>query len=325
MLCLFWAGEKRQRIYVPEVFMYFNTESYLAKEQSDELSSFLGSLTFQINSYGKWISREILRANYMSSDFEIIYYCMGGSGTTIEGRDYECEPGSLLILEPFQLVTSVNDGYAEISYYYIHFDIEPLYLQKKFRDLILKNGPVLHRYEIGNMRDVFEDMFLEKMSHKIGYLSILHTGLLRVAVEIMRAQNIRTQVLRDQYAYTRKNCTESPTEDIRPDSGQIDTVRLAIDYIRETLDRPFRMEEAERALNVSGSYLYKAFIGVLGTAPGRFAMQIKMKEAKVYLRQREGSIEEIGEKLGFSSPNHFSNTFKKLVGMSPKQYRGMLG
>jgi len=34
----------------------------------------------------------------------------------------------------------------------------------------------------------------------------------------------------------------------------------------------------------------------------------------------ELSVMEIGEKLGFSSPAYFSDSFKKATGISPKNY-----
>ena len=39
------------------------------------------------------------------------------------------------------------------------------------------------------------------------------------------------------------------------------------------------------------------------------------------LRQNEQSIEQIAMEIGFNTPNYFSATFKKEIGLSPSQYR----
>jgi AraC-like DNA-binding protein len=39
------------------------------------------------------------------------------------------------------------------------------------------------------------------------------------------------------------------------------------------------------------------------------------------LRHTNHTIEWIAEELGFNTPNYFSGTFKKYVGLSPREYR----
>ena len=46
-----------------------------------------------------------------------------------------------------------------------------------------------------------------------------------------------------------------------------------------------------------------------------------MKEALVYLEKTDLSIEEISEKTGYNSADHFYRVFKEYQGISPQQYR----
>lgn len=46
-----------------------------------------------------------------------------------------------------------------------------------------------------------------------------------------------------------------------------------------------------------------------------------MKEACKMLRSSEMYIYEIAQKLGYSDQYYFSRIFKKVVGMSPKEYK----
>ena len=50
-------------------------------------------------------------------------------------------------------------------------------------------------------------------------------------------------------------------------------------------------------------------------------MQCRIRDACVLLVTTDLSMKEIADNLGFSSPSHFSETFRKLRGVSPMDYR----
>ncbi|MGI6107847.1 MAG: helix-turn-helix domain-containing protein, partial [Lachnospiraceae bacterium] len=47
----------------------------------------------------------------------------------------------------------------------------------------------------------------------------------------------------------------------------------------------------------------------------------RMSAAVILLQSTELSVADISEQIGFSSAEHFSNTFRKFSGMSPRQFR----
>ncbi|MNC52729.1 DNA-binding transcriptional regulator AraC [compost metagenome] len=49
-----------------------------------------------------------------------------------------------------------------------------------------------------------------------------------------------------------------------------------------------------------------------------------MEAAKELLRTTDLRALEIAEKVGYAEPNYFSFSFKKHVGMSPKEYRSSI-
>ena len=51
-----------------------------------------------------------------------------------------------------------------------------------------------------------------------------------------------------------------------------------------------------------------------------FILRKKIDIAKSLLLERNKTLAYISKYLGFSSPPHFSSTFKKYVGISPKEY-----
>ena len=51
-----------------------------------------------------------------------------------------------------------------------------------------------------------------------------------------------------------------------------------------------------------------------------YRLRIRMENAKEMLEEGVPSVSEISEKVGFSSAAHFSDSFKKFVGISPKKF-----
>lgn len=69
----------------------------------------------------------------------------------------------------------------------------------------------------------------------------------------------------------------------------------------------------------------KYFIGYMhreaGCTPYRYLLQVRMNKACRYLITTEWPVVQISEAVGFTSPYHFSATFKRFSGVSPTQYR----
>lgn len=283
--------------------MYIETQTQYSQFESDELTDLLGKMMFQINNFGLWQSQKDTKASYISNDIEIVYYKEGGSTTIVGDKKYICPPGSFLIIEPFQLNTSINEGYDRYAYYYFHFDIEPAYLKHAFLSLLMKYGHVIEAYEI-DYTEMFDRLYLEAQRKELGYSSIITSALIRLLVQMTRAQLKRGQ---DHSI----EIVESP---------YIQLVNEAIQYIQDHLCESIRVTEIAQTLGVSTSVLYKAFMSVLDIPPVKYIHQQKIQYAQKRL-MLDRSVTEIAQELGYSSAYHLSKTFKKIVGVSPKDYK----
>lgn len=93
--------------------MLIQTQKQYIHIESDDLTELLGQMTFQINSFGLWESDHDAKAQYIFDDIEIVCYCEGGTITRVGNKEYECPSGCFLILEPYQLNTSINQKYDQ--------------------------------------------------------------------------------------------------------------------------------------------------------------------------------------------------------------------
>lgn len=77
---------------------------------------------------------------------------------------------------------------------------------------------------------------------------------------------------------------------------------------------------AEKA-NLSPSYFSDLIRKETGTNPKDFISLFMIEEAKRRLVETSDDISEISYRLGFEYPAHFTRMFKRMVGMTPKEYR----
>ncbi|WP_201319293.1 response regulator [Paenibacillus sp. EPM92] len=75
-------------------------------------------------------------------------------------------------------------------------------------------------------------------------------------------------------------------------------------------------------LHISAGYFSSIFKKEAKMTFGAYLMHIRMEAAKELLRTTDLKAFEIAEKVGYTEPNYFSFSFRKHVGVSPKEYRG---
>jgi transcriptional regulator GlxA family with amidase domain len=61
--------------------------------------------------------------------------------------------------------------------------------------------------------------------------------------------------------------------------------------------------------------------GFTGFSPLHYLINLRIAEAIKLLRQTNRSLTDIALSTGFYSSQHFSSTFKKLTGYTPRDYR----
>ena len=80
------------------------------------------------------------------------------------------------------------------------------------------------------------------------------------------------------------------------------------------------LNEIAQICGVSEGYFRKLFREYSGENPIKFRQKHRIEKAKQLLLLDTHSIGEIAEELNFSDIYHFSKTFKKITGLSPKKY-----
>lgn len=98
-------------------------------------------------------------------------------------------------------------------------------------------------------------------------------------------------------------------------------VRRAAQYVQEHYAEPIGLANAAEAAELTTSYLSALFKKEMGVGFAEYLLNIRLNQVKRWLRDSDTSIAELSNRAGFTNYQHFCKTFKKKVGMSPRDYR----
>lgn len=106
------------------------------------------------------------------------------------------------------------------------------------------------------------------------------------------------------------------------DSKNINThLRKAITYIQEHSSSEISLKEVSQALFISESYLAKLFKTEINTTFVEFVTQVRIKYSLELLKDGQMPIYEIAQKVGYKDYRYFSMVFKKMIGITPKEFQ----
>lgn len=94
-----------------------------------------------------------------------------------------------------------------------------------------------------------------------------------------------------------------------------------LDVVNRHLDDPeLNVEMLARELSISRTQLHRKMKELTGMPTSDFIRNIRLRQAAVLLREKDVNITQVAYAVGFVSQPHFSTVFKKLYGLSPKEY-----
>lgn len=108
-----------------------------------------------------------------------------------------------------------------------------------------------------------------------------------------------------------------------PRRGALPAFRLrrATAYMAERLDQPFDLDALAAEVGMSAFHFSRLFRKATGAAPSQAFIGMRMTEARRLLRETDRSIIEVALDVGYASPSHFAQVFRKTVGVTPRAYR----
>lgn len=115
-------------------------------------------------------------------------------------------------------------------------------------------------------------------------------------------------------------------EELQVDSKGNDeklTDRLSEIITEHIADQNFNVEFLSDKVGVSRTHLHRKMKELFGMTPSDYIRNIRMNKACELLRRGDIDITQIAYRVGYQSQSNFSQTFKRIYGMAPTEYRDL--
>lgn len=96
-------------------------------------------------------------------------------------------------------------------------------------------------------------------------------------------------------------------------------IRTVCDFLEDNYMNNITLNELSNLTGLSRYYLIHSFTKEKGISPYNYLQTIRIGKAKELLEQGVAPI-EVAMKTGFTDQSHFTNFFKKFIGLTPRQY-----
>ncbi len=97
----------------------------------------------------------------------------------------------------------------------------------------------------------------------------------------------------------------------------------AVRYMNERLTDSLKLSDVASHVGLSKQHLIYLFNQETGMPPIEYFLRLKMQKAGQLLSLTGMTVKEIAAYVGNSDPYYFSRLFKKIMGMSPTEYRNV--
>lgn len=99
-------------------------------------------------------------------------------------------------------------------------------------------------------------------------------------------------------------------------------MKKVMKIINNNLDNPdLNVGMIAAEVGLSRVHLYRKLKELTNQSPRDFIRNIRLRQAELLLKSEKNySISEISQLVGFNNTTYFSNAFKELYGVSPRKY-----
>jgi AraC family transcriptional regulator len=98
-------------------------------------------------------------------------------------------------------------------------------------------------------------------------------------------------------------------------------LKLALEYINDQLSSDLSLSDIAAELDISQYHFCRLFKQSMGISPHQYIIHQRIEHAQELLKKNSNRIADISIEVGFANQGHFTHHFRKITGMTPKQYR----
>lgn len=229
----------------------------------------------------------------------ILIYCLQGKGWyEVEDKRYEVEPGQF-----FQIPATTKamkygaDEALPWTIFWVHYSGANMDAFNATLNISINDGPKDIPYNEKGLQ-IWKEMY-----------NALEMGYSR---DNLNNANMCLYHFLSTFLYPSEQAAGTEEKDM---------IRETIVFMKGHLEERFIVEDFAGRYQLSASHFSSLFRHSTGSSPMDYFIQMKVQKSCTMLYGSSLKIKEISSNLGYDDPYYFSRLFKKLMGMSPEQYR----
>ncbi|MNM04580.1 Melibiose operon regulatory protein [compost metagenome] len=249
-------------------------------------------------------SPEWIHLNRLMIDYELILVTEGVLYIGGDQEHYTVQKGEYLLMPP--LTNQYGYKSSECSFYWLHFTARNALMKVDAGQSVAESGE----------RIVIPQQKALNTPEKI----IVMMKQLQDAVRSYNEKNLNnymtTAILCELF-----NQASGTAEEKGGRSKQEQLYNDIVDYIKYRRLDNLKVSEIASHFGYNEKYLSHLFTGLSGMKLKQYMLLQKMEAAKYMLADTNQNINEIALQLGYKDSHHFMKTFKKIVGLTPTDFR----
>jgi AraC family transcriptional regulator len=100
--------------------------------------------------------------------------------------------------------------------------------------------------------------------------------------------------------------------------------RTIVEFINDNLERNISLKELAGLVRLSPNHFCKAFARSMGMPPHHYQLRQRIERAKILLADPDRSITDVVLATGYTASSNFATAFRRVTGLTPREYRRRL-
>lgn len=235
-------------------------------------------------------------------------------------------------------------GISDLNYTFINYEMNLSWIKEMYK----VERKLIHYVSQGNkevaldlMKDTYEriseiNRFPENPLRNIKNLAIVFNTILRKSIEGSGVDEYFIHTASENFAVRIENSltirelvtlmtnmVEEYCNLVNEYNTRVysELIAKAITYIKLNFKRDISLNFIANELFIHPTYLAKKFKQETSKTVSEYVNEIRINEAQYLIMATEFKIEDIAYYVGYNDKKYFSKTFKKVLGVSPSEYR----